>query len=101
GVASPFSIADLSIMGFTAIPRRLPLILRRMRESAAAVIGAHPAALIILHSPNFTHRVARRVRRALPSLPIIDYVSPSVWAWRPGRARAMRGYLDHVLALPP
>jgi lipid-A-disaccharide synthase len=56
---------------------------------------------VIIDSPDFTHRVARRVRARDPSIPIIDYVSPSVWAWRPGRARAMRGYVDHVLALLP
>jgi lipid-A-disaccharide synthase len=101
GMASPFPIADLSIMGFSAIPRRLPLILQRIRETAAAVVATRPDALIIIDSPDFTHRVARRVRRALPTLPIIDYVSPSVWAWRPSRARAMRAYVDHVLALLP
>jgi len=57
--------------------------------------------LVIIDSPDFTHRVARRVRAAAPDIPIIDYVSPSVWAWRPGRARAMRAYVDHVLALLP
>jgi len=45
--------------------------------------------------------VARRVRARDTSVPIVDYVSPSVWAWRPGRARTMRGYVDHVLALLP
>ncbi|HUI12074.1 MAG TPA: lipid-A-disaccharide synthase, partial [Xanthobacteraceae bacterium] len=58
-------------------------------------------ALVIIDSPDFTHRVARRVRRLAPSIPIIDYVSPSVWAWRPGRARAMRNYVDQVLAILP
>ena len=57
--------------------------------------------LVIIDSPEFTHRVARRVRDAAPAIPIVDYVCPSVWAWRPGRARAMRGYIDHVLALLP
>ena len=56
---------------------------------------------MIIDSPDFTHRVARRVRKALPGLPIVDYVSPSVWAWRPGRARAMRAYVDCLLALLP
>ncbi|MGL6062914.1 MAG: lipid-A-disaccharide synthase, partial [Bradyrhizobium sp.] len=46
-------------------------------------------------------RVARRVRAAAPRIPIVDYVSPTVWAWRPGRARAMKPYVDHVLALLP
>lgn len=101
GVASPFPTADLAIMGFTAIPRRVPLIWRRLREAVDAVIAARPDALVIIDSPDFTHRVARRVRRALPSLPIVNYVPPTVWAWRPGRARAMRGYVDHVLALLP
>src|ERR1700693_3385010 len=101
GLASLFPIDDLAIMGFTAIPQRLPMILRRIRETAAATVAAAPDALVIIDSPDFTHRVARRVRAAAPSIPIIDYVSPSVWAWRPGRARAMRNYVDHVLALLP
>ena len=55
----------------------------------------------LVDSPDFTHRVARRVRRFAPQIPILDYVSPSVWAWRAGRARAMRRYVDHVLAILP
>ncbi|MFZ2064925.1 MAG: lipid-A-disaccharide synthase [Xanthobacteraceae bacterium] len=101
GIASPFAIEDLSIVGLTAIPRRLPLILRRIRETADAVIAARPDALVIIDSPDFTHRVARRVRRMAPSIPILDYVSPSVWAWRPWRARSMRVYIDCVLAILP
>jgi lipid-A-disaccharide synthase len=101
GIISPFAIDDLSIIGFTAIPRRLPMILRRIRETADAIIAARPDALVIVDSPDFTHRVARRVRAAAPAIPIIDYVSPSVWAWRPGRARAMRSYIDCVLAILP
>jgi len=57
--------------------------------------------LVIIDSPDFTHRVARRVRARAPSIPIVDYVSPSVWAWRSGRARAMRAYVDCVLAILP
>ena len=65
------------------------------------MVAARPDALVIIDSPDFTHRVARRVRRLAPSIPILDYVSPSVWAWRPGRARAMRAYVDQVLAILP
>jgi lipid-A-disaccharide synthase len=101
GLVSPFPIDELAIIGFAAIPQRLPLILQRIRETARLVIAAKPDALVIIDSPDFTHRVARRVRAATPAVPIIDYVSPSVWAWRPGRARAMRAYVDHVLALLP
>jgi lipid-A-disaccharide synthase len=101
GVVSSFPIDELSIFGFTAIPRRLPRILRRIREVADAVVASRPDALVIIDSPDFTHRVARRVRRRAAAIPILDYVSPSVWAWRPGRARAMRGYVDQVLAILP
>ena len=101
GVHSLFPIDELSIFGLTAIPRRLPLILRRIRQTADAIIAAQPDAVVIIDSPDFTHRVARRIRRRAPSIPILDYVSPSVWAWRPGRARAMRSYIDCVLAILP
>jgi lipid-A-disaccharide synthase len=101
GIISPFAIDELSIMGIAAIPRRLPMIFRRIRQTAAAVVAARPDALVIIDSPDFTHRVARRVRRLAPKIPILDYVSPSIWAWRPGRARAMRAYVDQVLAILP
>jgi lipid-A-disaccharide synthase len=101
GLRSLFPIEELSIIGFAAVVQRLPMILRRLREATEAVIAAAPDVLVIIDSPDFTHRVARRVRAQAPSIPIIDYVSPTVWAWRPGRARAMRGYVDHVLALLP
>ncbi|MCZ7656976.1 MAG: lipid-A-disaccharide synthase [Xanthobacteraceae bacterium] len=101
GLASPFAIEELSIIGLAAIPRRLPRILSLIRETADRIVKARPDVLVVIDSPEFTHRVARRVRRAAPEIPIIDYVSPTVWAWRPGRARAMRGYVDHVLAILP
>lgn len=101
GLKSLFPLGELAIVGFAAIPARLPKILRRIRETAYAAAAARPDVLVIIDSPEFTHRVARRVRRLAPGIPIIDYVCPSVWAWRSGRARAMRGYIDHVLALLP
>jgi lipid-A-disaccharide synthase len=101
GLVSLFPIERLSIMGLAAVVKQLPMILRLIRDTAAAVTRAAPDLLVIIDSPDFTHRVARRVRARDPSIPIIDYVSPSVWAWRPGRARAMRAYVDHVLALLP
>lgn len=101
GVQSLFPLSDLALIGFVAVFRKLPSILEHIRRTADAVIAADPDILVIIDSPEFTHRVAKRVRRARPALPIVDYVSPSVWAWRPWRARAMRRYVDHVLALLP
>jgi lipid-A-disaccharide synthase len=76
GLTSLFPIDDLAIFGFLAIPRRLPMILRRIRQAASAIAAARPDALVIIDSPDFTHRVARRVRAAAPGIPIVDYVSP-------------------------
>ena len=101
GLKSLFPQADIAVMGFLPVIARLPTLLRRIAETAEAVITNPPDVLVIIDSPDFTHRVARRVRARLPHLPIVDYVSPTVWAWRPGRARKMRGYVDHLLALLP
>ena len=101
GVTSLFPTDELSIIGFAAIPKRLPLILRRIREATDAVLNAHPDVLVIIDSPDFTHRVARRVRARDASIPIVDYVSPTVWVWRPHRAKAMRAYVDQLLAVLP
>jgi lipid-A-disaccharide synthase len=101
GLQSLFPIETTAIMGLAAIPARLATYLRRIRETADAVIVANPDVLVIIDSPEFTHRVAKRVRKRAPNIPIIDYVAPSVWAWRPWRARAMRRYVDRVLALLP
>ncbi|MBS0245375.1 MAG: lipid-A-disaccharide synthase [Proteobacteria bacterium] len=101
GVASLFPLGELAIIGFAAIVRSLPSILGRITQTAEAVVAAKPDLLVIIDSPEFTHRVARKVRARAPEIPIVDYVCPSVWAWRPGRAKAMRAYVDRVLALLP
>jgi lipid-A-disaccharide synthase len=101
GLATLFPIEELSIVGLAAVVKQLPKILRLIRQTTEATLAAEPDVLVIIDSPDFTHRVARRVRARNPAIPIVDYVSPSVWAWRQGRARAMRRYVDHVLALLP
>lgn len=101
GLTSLFPIDDLAIVGISAIPKKLPSILKRIRQAAKTVLASKPDVLVIIDSPDFTHRVARLVRKRDPSIPIVDYVSPSVWAWRPGRAHAMSRYVDHLLALLP
>ena len=101
GMASLFPIEELVTFGVGAVVAKLPTILRRLRQTVDAIVAARPDMLILIDAPDFTHRVAARVRRRLPRLPIVKYVSPSVWVWRPGRARAMRGSIDLVLALLP
>lgn len=101
GFASLFPIEDVAVMGPMSILPRLPLILRRVYQTVAAAIAFAPDVVVIIDSPEFTHPIAKRIRKRAPHIPIVDYVSPSVWAWRPGRAKKMRAYVDHVLALLP
>jgi lipid-A-disaccharide synthase len=101
GLENLYPIDDFSIIGIVAIPRRLPRILAHLYATVRAVLARKPHALVIIDSPDYTLRVARLVRKFDRSIPIVDYVSPSVWAWRSGRARSMRRYVDHVLALLP
>jgi lipid-A-disaccharide synthase len=72
-----------------------------VRQSVNTALAFGPDVIVIIDSPEFTHPIARHIRRRRPDIPIVDYVSPSVWAWRPGRARSMRDYIDCVLALLP
>jgi lipid-A-disaccharide synthase len=101
GLVSQFPIEEVAVMGLGAIVTRLPLILRRISTTAHSAVAAEPNAVVIIDSPEFTHPIARRIRKRRPDIPIVDYVSPSVWAWRPGRAARMHPYIDHVLGLWP
>lgn len=101
GLSSLFDMQDIAVMGFSAVIARLPSLVKRINQTANAAIASKPDALIIIDSPDFTHRVARKVRAKLPNVPVINYVCPSVWAWRQGRAQKMTSYIDHVLAILP
>jgi lipid-A-disaccharide synthase len=101
GLASLFDFTEIGIMGFVAVMKTLPRLLALIRRTADAIVAARPDVLVIIDSPDFTHRVAKKVRQALPGLPVVDYVCPSVWAWKEYRAPAMRAYVDHVLAVLP
>ena len=101
GLVSLFPMTDIAVMGLWPVLERLPLILRRIRETAEAAIAAAPDVLVLIDSPDFCHRVARRVKAARPEQKIVLYVSPTVWAWRPGRARKIAAFTDRLLALLP
>lgn len=101
GLTSLFPLDQVAVMGPMSILPRLPKIVRRVYDAVDAAISVHPDCVVIIDSPEFTHPIAKRIRKRRPDIPIIDYVSPSVWAWRPGRARKMKAYVDHVMALLP
>lgn len=101
GLNSQFPLHEVAVMGLLSILRRLPKLIGRVHDTVSAALAADPDVVVIIDAPEFTHPIAKRIRRKRPDIPIVDYVSPSVWAWRPGRAKRMRRYIDHVLALLP
>ena len=101
GLEAIFPIGDISVMGIGEVLPRIPRLLARMKQAAAEVLEFEPDALITVDSPDFNFRVARKVKKIRPDLPVVHYVSPTVWAWRPGRAAKLGASVDHVLALFP
>lgn len=101
GLSPLFDGSEIALMGISAVVRRLPRLMRRISQTADAVVRANPDCLVTIDSPDFGLRVARKVRAADPSIPIVHYVCPSVWAWRPGRAKAMAPYVDRILCVLP
>ncbi|MBN9464216.1 lipid-A-disaccharide synthase [Brevundimonas sp.] len=99
GVVSPFDIAELSILGWIEGLKAYGKVKRRVQETAALAEREQPDAVVLIDSWGFTIRVAKAIRAARPSVPLIKYVGPQVWASRPGRARTLAGAVDHLLAL--
>ena len=101
GLAPLFDGSEIALMGLSAVLRDLPRLIRRIGQTASTIAAEKPDCLITIDSPDFSLRVAKKVRAAAPAVPIVHYVCPSVWAWRPGRAVAMRPYVDHILCILP
>lgn len=99
GLQLLFDQSELAHMGLVEVVRHLPSLLGRIRQTIASVKQRRPDALITIDSPDFCFRVARALKGQ--GIPLIHYVAPSVWAWRPGRAKKIAGFLDHLMALLP
>ncbi len=100
GLTSRFPMDELSVFGIAEVLPKYRALKRRIAETAAAVLDTRPDALITIDSPDFSLRVARRVKQQ-SDIRTIHYVAPSVWAWRAGRAAKMARHIDQVLALLP
>jgi lipid-A-disaccharide synthase len=101
GLQSLFSLDDTSVMGLREVAPRVLRILARVRQTADFAAQLRPDIAVMIDSPDFTHRVARRIRALAPDLKLVSYVAPQVWASRPDRAKKMAQYFDHVLCLLP
>ncbi|MBL8676554.1 MAG: lipid-A-disaccharide synthase, partial [Alphaproteobacteria bacterium] len=101
GLESLFPMEELSLMGIFSILRDLPNLLKRLRYTVKTIQEVKPDMVITIDSPDFSFRVMKRLHK-LPSRPqLVHYVAPTVWAWRPGRARRIAQFLDHLLCLYP
>lgn len=101
GLSPLFDAGEIALMGLTAVIRDLPRLIRRIGETARFVAKEKPDCLITIDSPDFSLRVAKKVRALDPKIPIVHYICPSVWAWRPGRAKAMKPHVDEILCILP
>ncbi|RAK61131.1 lipid-A-disaccharide synthase [Phenylobacterium hankyongense] len=99
GVSSPFDISEISILGLLEGLLAYPKIVRRADETAALAAREKPDVAVLIDSWGFTLRVAQRLRRLDPSLPLVKYVGPQVWATRPGRAKTLARAVDHLLSI--
>jgi lipid-A-disaccharide synthase len=101
GLQTLFPLNDTAVMGLREVVPKLPAIFRRVRQASDYALETRPDAVVLIDSPDFTHQIARRLKRKSPSIRTVNYVAPQVWATRQYRARAMAHYFDLVLALLP
>ncbi len=101
GLQSLFPLDDTAVMGLREVVPRIPAILRRVHQASDYAVRVNPDAVVCIDSPDFTHRIAQRLKRIAPQIRTVNYAAPQVWASRSYRARKMARYFDLVLALLP
>jgi len=101
GLQSLFPISEIGLHGIVPIIRNVNNIMRRMRATAATIADMDPDVLVIVDVPGFNLGVARRMRKKNPRVPVVQYVSPTVWVWRPGRAAWMKPFVDRIMGILP
>lgn len=99
GLHSLFPLHDIAVMGITEILPQVPTIFRRLNETVAAIRAQRPAVLVTIDAPAFVLRVIRKTRS--PDLPVVHYVAPQLWAWRPWRVKKLVGRIDRLMLLLP
>lgn len=99
GLQSLFPMQELSVMGIVEVIPKIPTLLSRIKQTTADIVEKQPDVVVTIDAPDFCFRVAKRL--AGKNIPIVHYVAPSVWAWRPGRAKKVARLVDHVMCLLP
>ncbi len=101
GLTSSFPMKEISIMGIAEVLPKLIHILARIRQMSSEILKTKPDVVVTIDSPDFCFRVVKKVKSKTKSIPCVHYVAPSVWAWRPKRAKKVSQFLDHILTLLP
>lgn len=101
GLSSLFPMQHISLMGIAEIIPHIPRLLKRINQTVQHIMETHPNVIVTIDSPGFCLRVVKKLRRLGIKTPVIHYVAPSVWAWRPKRAKRLAGVVDHLLTLFP
>jgi len=99
GLDSLFPMEELSLMGFTEIIPHLPILLKRIRQTTTDILLQRPEVLLCIDSPGFCFHIAKKLKGE--NIKLVHYVAPSVWAWKPSRAKKISEFLDHLLVLLP
>lgn len=99
GLRSLFPMSDLSIMGIFEVLPHIPHLLKRLGETEHDILKKRPDVVVTIDSPGFNFRIAKRLKKK--GFPVIHYTAPTVWAWRPGRAKKAAKLLTHLLTLFP
>ena len=99
GVKSIYNLKEITYIGFTSVILNLFKIRKKINETVKKIIEFNPDVLFSVDSPDFTLRVAEKVKSINPNIKTIHYVAPQVWVWRESRVKNFKKFLDHVLLL--
>ena len=98
---SLFKMNEITVFGIFPVLKKIFFLINKINEVSIDIINKEPDLVVLIDSPDFNHRVAKKIKRKLPNIPIVCLVAPSVWAWRHGRAKKMSKYFDHLLSIIP
>ena len=99
GVKSIFDLKDITYIGFTSVLLNIFKIKSKINKTVDEILKFNPDILFSVDSPDFTLRVAEKVKKINKKIKTIHYVAPQVWVWREGRVKKFKNFLDHVLLL--
>jgi len=99
GIKSIYELKEITYIAFTDVLLNIFKIKKRINQTVEKILEFQPDILFSVDSPDFTLRVAKKVKKINPNIKTIHFIAPKVWAWREGRVKKMKKYLDHILLL--